>query len=266
MGFLSKAFKAVSKPFKSIGGFFKEGGLAGGVANTLGLIPGIGSVVGPMAGSLLGGISGGDIAGAAMGYFGQEKANDFNSAQAQRSMSFSASEAAKNRAFQERMSNSAYQRGMDDMRSAGLNPILAYKQGGASSPGGNMGSGAMAVGQNLMSQAMLNANSAADLRIKKQTERQISETANVRSFEKWNKQTMNNILKRQQKLLDTQINSADLNLKVKKEAFQHIKKTASIKSNNPWLQYLGIITEEAGKVFGSGNSGKQLFMDSSKSN
>ena len=44
---------------------------------------------------------------------------------------------ARQMAFQRDMSNTSYQRAMDDMRKAGLNPILASKVGGASTPTGS---------------------------------------------------------------------------------------------------------------------------------
>lgn len=77
---------------------------------------------------------------------------------------WSAEQAQKQMDFQERMSNTAHQREIADLRAAGLNPVLSAKLAGASTPSGAMGgtdtSGTSALIE-LLSLAMETANSAA---------------------------------------------------------------------------------------------------------
>lgn len=87
-------------------------------------------------------------------------------------MAFNADEAEKARAYDERMSNSAYQRAIADMKAAGLNPILAYSQGGASFSGGQVAS----VGASTASQAQSYSAGVQRQQIDQSSTRELTKT------------------------------------------------------------------------------------------
>jgi len=198
-----------------------------------------------------------DIAGAAVSgignVVGSVLTNKANAAATRETNEANAREAEKNRQFQLEQSNTAYQRAMVDMKKAGLNPMLAYSQGGASTPSGSMATNSAPQIENVLSKGI---NSAVEARrLKKELDATDSQVGLNKAIEMTQKA--------QTKLNENSAKVADVNAKAMEAQLPAIRQTAKFEEKRDKIneKYVGVdaLMNRTGQATGIINNAVSTF-------
>jgi len=104
----------------------------------MGLFDSIADAFGTSTDKIAGGVGG--LFGAGMDFLGQSQANNANVALMNQGNAFNAAQSKAQMDFQERMRATQYQTAVEDLKKAGLSPMLAYTQGGSGNLAGSSAS------------------------------------------------------------------------------------------------------------------------------
>lgn len=158
------------------------------------------------------------VASGGASLIGTYMTNEANKDMSRENRASNIQEARESRKWQEKMSNSAYQRSMQDMKAAGLNPMLAYQQGGASTPSGATASSTAPIMENALGAGISTALETR--RLKKELDATDSQTS------------LNNAIsatqRAQTKLNETNAKVAERNVKALDAQLPAIKQRAKL--------------------------------------